>query len=288
MKEIKGENTWTANTTSVLEHTDFAKMSFKASKDLVIRAKQRMNGYNGTMRVLDLGAGCCFQSWQFAQHGFQAFAVDLCPEFIFASNEVVRDTQIERFVADCTVLPFKDKTFDVVFCKELVHHIESPKLLFNEIARVAKSEAVLIVKEPSCPVMFGSWLITKYERATKAGITHFPHTYWEYMRHFKKIACNIDTSSKIMPIDRNHFLVLSLLQQPLLMISRIPIVEKIYAFFIGGDITLVGSIKRTQENIRQIEDVRPIDVESINRVQLEFYRHTLIPTLLLMLSEKEV
>lgn len=85
------------------------------------------------LKVLDLGSGWgCFQSWQFAKYGFDVVAVELCPEFVFASDKIAGDAGFERIIADCSVLPFKDSSFDILLLKELIHHVSDPMDLLYE------------------------------------------------------------------------------------------------------------------------------------------------------------
>jgi ubiquinone/menaquinone biosynthesis C-methylase UbiE len=39
-------------------------------------------------------------------------------------------------------LPFNDKSFDVVFCSNLLHHLAAPLIAVKEMARVSKSYVI--------------------------------------------------------------------------------------------------------------------------------------------------
>jgi len=94
-----------------------------------------------------------FQSWRFAMEGFNVVATELNPEFLFAADRVVADAYFERVIADGTVLPFANGSFDVIFCKEFIHHLPQPAELLRELWRVAAPGAILAVREPCLSVL---------------------------------------------------------------------------------------------------------------------------------------
>ena len=135
---MNGENEWVFNANELQVHVDFARKSSQAGERTIRKLNDRTKKerIQRKLRVLDVGAGWgCFQSWQFAKHAFEVVAAELCPEFILASDYVVKKCFFERIVTDCTILPFSDCSFDIVFCKELIHHVGNPMELLNEMWR---------------------------------------------------------------------------------------------------------------------------------------------------------
>lgn len=51
----------------------------------------------------------------------------------------VDPTSTATTIADAHDLPFDDKSFDVAYCSELLHHVENPKQVVCELERVAKT-----------------------------------------------------------------------------------------------------------------------------------------------------
>ena len=45
-------------------------------------------------------------------------------------------------------LPFKNETFNVVFCRSTLHHLKNPKKAIDEMQRVLKPNGKIIVSEP--------------------------------------------------------------------------------------------------------------------------------------------
>jgi ubiquinone/menaquinone biosynthesis C-methylase UbiE/uncharacterized protein YbaR (Trm112 family) len=285
-KEIQGENKWTSDTVSIQEHIDFAKQSFKIGEEILKIVKNKSH-QKSNPRVLDLGAGWgIFQSWQFYKNNYNVISLDLCPEFIFASDRIANNTNIERIVADCTILPFKNNVFDIILCKELIHHVNNPSYLFDEIMRVAAPNAIIVIKEPCGPIILGDWLI-KFNKAAKIGITHFPHSYLTYKKYFNKIATDIEISNTISPIDKNEFKLLSIIQKPIMLINKIPFINKIisqlYLMFIGGDVKLIGKVVESDQSIsRKIIPSANIELNNLNIEKIAYYREQLIPSVFMV------
>lgn len=95
--------------------------------------------------------------------------VDLFPKKLaFAARELPRC----RFAtADGASLPFADGTFASVFVRDLLHHVEDPRKLLSEVARVLRPAGSLCLLEPNGrnPLI---WLQTRIV-AAEAGARDF-------------------------------------------------------------------------------------------------------------------
>jgi len=49
---------------------------------------------------------------------------------------------------DAQYLPFKSESFDLIHCSHLLEHVDNPNLVIEEIKRVAKPNAKIIIKSP--------------------------------------------------------------------------------------------------------------------------------------------
>lgn len=88
-------------------------------------------------KVLEIGCGTGSDLLQFARHGAHATGVDVTPEHIRLARERVGDrAQILR--ADATALPFPDGSFDYVYSHGVLHHINQPRKVVEEIFRLLK------------------------------------------------------------------------------------------------------------------------------------------------------
>lgn len=125
----------------------------------------------------------------------------------------------ERVATDATLLPFKDGSFDVIFCKELAHHIEALDGLMSEMWRVATPDGIIVLRE-SCT---SSWKQGKAaeDRACKVGITHHSYTYMDYRKHFGQIARQIDVAGKPRVISAINHPIAHRIQDILIKIAQV-------------------------------------------------------------------
>jgi SAM-dependent methyltransferase len=61
-------------------------------------------------------------------------------------------------------LPFEDNSLDLVYCSEVVEHLEQPEQLFLEIHRVLQPGAFLILTTPNEPNIFQRSFYSKQRR----------------------------------------------------------------------------------------------------------------------------
>ena len=292
-REMNGENKWIFSANEILDHIDFARNSSQASERIIrkLKDKTKKDQIQRKLRVLDVGAGWgCFQSWQFAKHGFEVVAADLCPEFILASDQVREKVFFERVVTDCTTLPFRDCSFDIVFCKELIHHVGNPMDLLNEMWRVSSPNGLIVIEEP-CTTSISQIKknIAKTDPASKVGITHYYYTYRDYLSYMSRIASELEIDGEMLVISPSSHHILNILQKPILVIGKIPlfrnIILKMHRIFIGGSIEIIGVKKIVYKGKLGNRDVNPIDIRTSNTQQIEFYRKELIPKVLEIFSK---
>lgn len=70
----------------------------------------------------------------------------------------------KKVVGSAERLEFEDNSFDVVFCANLLHHLEDPSIAIREMGRVASRHVALIEPNTINPLMFLFNLIKKEER----------------------------------------------------------------------------------------------------------------------------
>jgi ubiquinone/menaquinone biosynthesis C-methylase UbiE len=62
---------------------------------------------------------------------------------------------LEFLAGDAGAMPFRDRSFDLVLCNSVLHHIADPARLFAEIRRVAKRGAAILVRDLRRPSRIG-------------------------------------------------------------------------------------------------------------------------------------
>lgn len=88
-------------------------------------------------RVLEIGCGTGCDLLQFAKHGAQAVGIDVTAEHLRLARERVAG-QAEIREGDATALPFPDNSFDYVYSHGVLHHIDQPRRVVEEILRVLR------------------------------------------------------------------------------------------------------------------------------------------------------
>ncbi len=286
-QEINGENKWIFDVNKIKDHVSFAIESAPSGEDMIRKIIRRLGVKHKQqrLRVLDLGAGWGgFQSWQFVKYGFEAVALELVPEFSFASDVVTEDAFFERVISDSTVLPFRNNSFDVVFSKELVHHINSPVSLFREMLRVSSPNAQIVIKEP-CISIFKKNKEPAIGLAEEVGITHHFYTYGEQLSFMREVASKIEVYGKARRINPKKYPFISKLQGVTMALSNNleflnKFILRLYLKFIGGNVVLIGNSRLENSKGNSSRNIIPFDDETLqlNTREIKFYREELIPT----------
>jgi SAM-dependent methyltransferase len=117
--------------------------------------------------ILDLGCGGADLPRAFEQHAerrripHRIIAVDRNPETVAIANEWSSEYGIEFVAADALLLPFADRSFDVVIASMTLHHFEAAERIaaLREMARVAKRKVVINDLERCWPNYIGAKLL---------------------------------------------------------------------------------------------------------------------------------
>lgn len=109
------------------------------------------------MRVLDIGCGNGFLTYYLSKIT-PTVGLDI-------SREILSINPCKQLVLGSALnMPFRDNSFDVVCCANLLHHLESPELAVDEMVRVSKEYIVICEPNKFNPLMALFSLITRGER----------------------------------------------------------------------------------------------------------------------------
>lgn len=107
------------------------------------RIVEEIGGQGGSMKILDVGCGSGFFMLMF---GGGLVGLD------DADNvEVCRRRGLQAYPVDLETgrFPFKDETFDVAVCLEVLEHLGDPINVLGEIFRVLQSNGYVVVSTPN-------------------------------------------------------------------------------------------------------------------------------------------
>jgi ubiquinone/menaquinone biosynthesis C-methylase UbiE len=74
----------------------------------------------------------------------QMIGVDISVEELKIAKKLNPDKNFNFVIADAGKLPFKEKCFDFIILKDLLHHLDQPILALDEIGRVGKDRIAII------------------------------------------------------------------------------------------------------------------------------------------------
>lgn len=117
------------------------------------------NGRKSSFSLLDVGCGNGYFTYYFKDL-YQTVALDF-------SEDLLRKNIVDlKVCGSANKLPFKDNSFDIAFCSNLLHHLESPQEAVSEMKRISKKYVILSEPNRNNPLMFMYGLLSKLNRGT--------------------------------------------------------------------------------------------------------------------------
>ncbi|MBU1120519.1 methyltransferase domain-containing protein, partial [Candidatus Micrarchaeota archaeon] len=143
---------------------------------------------SGKESVLDLGAGRCWSTRDFAKKGCEAIALDIVREKYVGLESsdlyITKDLFFERILGDMNEIPFMDESFDIVFSTATLHHSSNLMETFKEIRRVLKPNGrIVLVNEPVRGILESKEF--KHE-LVDLGVNEHKYTLFEWINALKK------------------------------------------------------------------------------------------------------
>lgn len=115
----------------------------------------------GRATMLEVGAGNGFLTSALKPH-FDLWCLDFSHTML-ARNPLPEARKVQGLAES---LPFEDNEFDIVFCANLLHHLENPLDAVREMKRVAKHHVILLEPNALNPMMFAFGALKREERGT--------------------------------------------------------------------------------------------------------------------------
>lgn len=101
-------------------------------------------------RILDVGCGPGLLVREFALRSkhFEVVGIDTSSTAIeLAKKNCAKHTSTKFLIANVHHLPFPDKNFDAVVCKDSLHHFSNLKKALREMLRVLKTDGILYLQD---------------------------------------------------------------------------------------------------------------------------------------------
>jgi 2-polyprenyl-3-methyl-5-hydroxy-6-metoxy-1,4-benzoquinol methylase len=114
-------------------------------------------------RILDLGCADGTFLPTLNYYAKNIVATDINQELIFRSkyikeNVLFNSKKINLLTSDGLYLPFRDSSFNTIFCLEVLEHVKNPRLVIKEIFRILKKEGTFV---STIPVEIGPSLLIR-------------------------------------------------------------------------------------------------------------------------------
>jgi SAM-dependent methyltransferase len=189
-------------------HADQSGLVSKIMDELFEAAVKQANLPIGSS-ILDVGAGMCTTSSALAGRGYDVTAVeteatnllhirfaatdegeppwiDLPHRRVYAQEPELRPHLFDRVVAPIHRLPFETSSFDAVFCRSVLHHVDDLSLCIKEMMRVLKPGGIFVAcSEPARGIFDNEddllvWTIDKED-----GLNEQVPSWFDYWRSVK-------------------------------------------------------------------------------------------------------
>lgn len=82
----------------------------------------------------------------------EIYGIDISMQSIKKAQKRIKNGIFQ--VADAHSLPFKNNFFDIIFCLEVLEHVDDPKKVVREIYRVLKTDGYVIMLIPTDNLLF--------------------------------------------------------------------------------------------------------------------------------------
>lgn len=99
--------------------------------------------------VLDVGSGTGYGTAELARHASRCIGVDAAPQAIVHAQQNYKLANVGWALANATDVPFRDGSFDLIVCFEVIEHLREWPHLLQEAKRVLSSHGQFVVSTPN-------------------------------------------------------------------------------------------------------------------------------------------
>ena len=154
-----------------------AKKAIIRSEELPFSLRHLLGKPAGS-KFLDLGCGVGEVSIVAAKCGFEVYALEIDKSQLFYERDRKVNLGISLVIAEGGRLPFRKRSFDVIYCCHVLEHIADDSSVFYDMHRALKDDGLLLL---SLPNIFN--LSSEFKRKLKC---KHPFISREHLREYKK------------------------------------------------------------------------------------------------------
>jgi SAM-dependent methyltransferase len=169
---MEEERLWQGTPASVQQDLEYLRGSAPGLVD-VINLIDKLGAAPERRRLIDVGSGSGWGSRLFAEAGYDPWMVDFEPNSLWLGGLYAHPSlgPGKRIVADASLMPFADGTFDVALIKEFAHHVDDKERLFSEVNRVLRPGGLVVLIEPT----HNLWVVAQRLRGQDPDEGHTQH-----------------------------------------------------------------------------------------------------------------
>lgn len=131
---------------------------FRAISEVTLGEINKHIKLDNDLRILDVGCGSGALTLPLSKISSRIIGIDF-------SDLMLKKNPCNYLInADASLIPFKNESFDLVFCSDLLHHLRNPDAVVREMARTSRKYIILIEPDRNNLGNFIDSLITKEER----------------------------------------------------------------------------------------------------------------------------
>jgi ubiquinone/menaquinone biosynthesis C-methylase UbiE len=174
------------------ENVEADRFHWQTSNRIIVEKEERLLGAIGHCKgknVLEVGCGEGANIYNLKTSGKRFTGIDFSNSRIRFAKKNVKNANSVFMFGDGTDIKFKDGSFDVVFCRDVIHHVWEHEKLMKEMYRVCKSGGSVILVESNAwnPVNFMFSLIFKKESGMRK----------IHPRYIRKLFSRLDVNKNI-------------------------------------------------------------------------------------------
>lgn len=138
------------------------------------------HSYGNTVLDIGCGTGALLKQVYDEDHRRILYGIDISTKMVQKSKERMQDkaTIIE---GDSEHLPFKDNTFDIVYCNDSFHHYPNPDKVLEQMQRVVKVGGICIIGECYLPIILRQAMNVMMKYSNEGDVKIYSKKQWQRM-----------------------------------------------------------------------------------------------------------